>query len=54
LLSGREVAELLGLEEGPELGAAMRALVEAQVRGDVRTPAGAGSWLRKNVQTFNV
>ncbi len=42
------------LEEGPELGAAMRALVETQVRGDVRTPAGAKRWLRANDQTFNV
>jgi tRNA nucleotidyltransferase (CCA-adding enzyme) len=54
LLSGREVAILLGLDEGPELGAAMRTLIEAQVRGDVRTPAGARRWLRENVQTFNV
>ena len=54
LLSGREVADLLGLDEGPELGAAMHALVKAQVRGDVRTPAGANRWLRENDQTFNV
>jgi len=54
LLSGREVAFLLGLEEGPDLGTAMRALVESQVRGDVRTPAGAKRWLRENDQTFNV
>lgn len=50
LLPGPAVAALLGLEEGPELGAAMRALVEAQVRGDVRTPVGAKRWLRANVK----
>ena len=47
LLAGPAVATLLGLEEGPELGAAMRALIEAQVRGQLRTVAGARWWLRR-------
>jgi len=52
LLSGREVANLLGLEEGPDLGRAINALIEAQVRGEVRTVAGARRWLRRNVGTL--
>ena len=51
LLSGREVANLLGLEEGPELGRTISGLSEAQVRGKVRTTNGARRWLRKNVET---
>jgi tRNA nucleotidyltransferase (CCA-adding enzyme) len=47
LLSGREVAFLLGLEEGPELGRAINVLTEAQVRGEVRTTEGAKRWLRR-------
>ncbi len=45
LLDGREVATLLGLEEGPELGRVMGELTRAQVRGGFRTPAGARRWL---------
>jgi len=47
LLAGPAVATLLGLEEGPELGAAMRVLIEAQVRGKVRTADGARRWLER-------
>ncbi len=41
LLSGGEIGELLGLAPGPELGAAAKALLEAQIRGEVRTVAEA-------------
>ena len=41
LLSGQEVAAHLGLEPGPELGRAIEALTEAQIRREVRTPGGA-------------
>jgi len=37
LLSGDEIAALTGLAPGPRLGAIKRALLEAQVRGEVRT-----------------
>ena len=37
LLSGNEIAALTGLPPGKELGAIKRALLEAQVRGEVRT-----------------
>jgi tRNA nucleotidyltransferase/poly(A) polymerase len=37
LLDGNEIAALAGVEEGPRLGAIKRALLEAQLRGDVRT-----------------
>jgi len=45
LLSGEEIAAHLGLEPGPELGRAVDALSEEQIRRDVRTPAGARRWL---------
>ncbi|HSL84821.1 MAG TPA: hypothetical protein VLF66_18750, partial [Thermoanaerobaculia bacterium] len=37
LLDGREVAEILGVEPGPEVGEALRELRWAQVEGRVRT-----------------
>ncbi len=37
LLNGREIASLTGLAPGPKLGAIKRALLEAQVRGEVTT-----------------
>lgn len=36
LLSGTEIAELTGWEEGPRIGRAKRALLEAQLRGEIR------------------
>ena len=47
LLTGGEVAHLLGVEAGPGLGRAVEALAEAQVRGEVRARNGAERWLRK-------
>lgn len=37
LLTGDEIAQLTGLEPGKELGRIKRALLEAQIRGEVRT-----------------
>ncbi len=45
LLDGRDVATLLGLEAGPQLGRALHDLTRAQVRGAFRSPAGARRWL---------
>lgn len=47
LLSGEEIAEILAIEPGPELGRAVDALIEAQVKGSVRSTAGATKWLRE-------
>jgi tRNA nucleotidyltransferase (CCA-adding enzyme) len=47
LLSGDEVAALLRIAPGPDLGRAIDALTEAQVRGEVRTKRGAERWLRR-------
>ena len=47
LLPAEEVASLCRLSQGPKLGEALRALVHAQVRGDVRTAEGARRWLRR-------
>lgn len=41
LLTGEEIAAATGLEAGPALGGIKRALLEAQVRGDVTTKADA-------------
>jgi poly(A) polymerase len=46
LLPGEEVGALLGIPPGPDLGRAVDALTEAQVRGDVRTKEGAERWLK--------
>jgi tRNA nucleotidyltransferase (CCA-adding enzyme) len=46
LLTGKEIEALLGTGPGPALGRAIDALIEAQVRGDVRTASGAERWLR--------
>jgi tRNA nucleotidyltransferase (CCA-adding enzyme) len=47
MLTGNEIEALLETEPGPALGRAINALVEAQVRGKVRTAEGAKKWLRK-------
>jgi hypothetical protein len=53
LLSGTEVAAILGMSPSPALGRAIDALTNAQVRGEIRTPGGATRWLRKNVGTID-
>ena len=45
-LNGKQIAEATGLEPGPELGALKRALLEAQVMGEVTTPADAVTFIR--------
>lgn len=47
LLDGDQVAALLGLAPGPRVGAALRALVEAQVQGTVTDEPAARSFLRR-------
>lgn len=44
LLTGAEIAEITGIEPGPELGEAVRGLLRAQIRGEVRTRGGAARW----------
>jgi tRNA nucleotidyltransferase (CCA-adding enzyme) len=46
-LSGQEIAALLRIAPGPDLGRAVDALTDAQVRGEVRTKRGAERWLRR-------
>jgi hypothetical protein len=46
LLSGTEIAQIAGIEPGPELGVIARALLRAQVRGEIRTRGGATRWLK--------
>jgi poly(A) polymerase len=54
LLSGEEIAALLRIAPGPDLGRAVDALTEAHVRGQVRTKRGAERWLKRCAEvTFN-
>ncbi|HEX9983877.1 MAG TPA: hypothetical protein VGF69_11480 [Thermoanaerobaculia bacterium] len=46
LLDGADITRLTGLPPGPELGRVKRALLEAQVRGEVRTREEAESFVR--------
>ena len=48
LLDGREIAALTGMQPGPALGAAKRALLEAQLRGEVRTRNDAEEFIRRD------
>ena len=47
LLTGEEIAELTGLTPGKELGVRKRALLEAQIRGEVRTREEAEAFVRR-------
>jgi tRNA nucleotidyltransferase/poly(A) polymerase len=47
LLTGDEIAALAGVAPGPRLGAIKRALLEAQIRGEVRTRQEAEAHVRK-------
>jgi tRNA nucleotidyltransferase/poly(A) polymerase len=51
LLTGKEVAEILDIGHGPELGRAIDALTEAQVRGEVKTANGAKVWLKTYISS---
>ncbi len=50
VLSASEVAAIAGVEPGPGLGRLLGALVEAQVRGEVRTAGGGRRWLRRHLR----
>jgi hypothetical protein len=45
LLTGGEIAELTGIAPGAELGQIKRALLEAQIRGEVKTHAEAEAFV---------
>jgi tRNA nucleotidyltransferase/poly(A) polymerase len=45
LLSGEEIASIAGIEPGPQLGRIKRALLEAQIRGEVKTREEAERWV---------
>ena len=47
LLTGNEIAALLGIAPGPRVGVVKRALVEAQVRGEVTTREAAEQFVRR-------
>jgi tRNA nucleotidyltransferase/poly(A) polymerase len=47
LLTGEEIAQLTGLAPGKELGTMKRALLEAQIRGEVRSRAEAEAFAKQ-------
>ena len=47
LLSGHDIQELLNVPAGPIIGFVKNALIEAQIRGSVRTPDEADSFVRQ-------
>jgi hypothetical protein len=46
LVTAEEIGVLVGVDPGPGLGRIIRELRHAQIRGEIRTPAGARRWLR--------
>ncbi|HVR40784.1 MAG TPA: hypothetical protein VMU84_16960, partial [Thermoanaerobaculia bacterium] len=50
LLTGDEIVALTGVDRGPRLGAIKRALLEAQIRGEVRTRDEAVTFVRDSVR----
>lgn len=46
-LSGNEIAEIAGIRPGPDVGRLKRALLVAQLRGEVTSPENAAAWLRR-------
>jgi tRNA nucleotidyltransferase (CCA-adding enzyme) len=50
LLTGNEIEALLDTGPGPDLGRAVDALIEAQVKGEVKTAEGARRWLKKTFE----
>lgn len=51
LLSGEEIAEATGLAAGPEVGRVKRALVEAQIRGEIATVDEAVAFVRAAISS---
>jgi hypothetical protein len=45
LLTGNEIAEIAGIEPGPQLGTLAAAIKRAQIRGEIRSRRGARGWL---------
>jgi tRNA nucleotidyltransferase/poly(A) polymerase len=54
LLTGEEIGKLANLEPGPQLGKVKRALLEAQIRGEVRTPEDAKLFVRAFPTTYDL
>jgi hypothetical protein len=48
LLSGNAIAELIAVDPGPRLGQIKRAMLEAQIRGEVRTVEEAREFVRRS------
>lgn len=49
LLDGRQIMELAGLREGPEVGRLKQALLEATAAGEVADEAGARAFIRREL-----
>ncbi len=54
LLTGRDLIDLFGLEEGPAIGRLLAALQEAQATGHVTTREQAEQWVRRTVRDWRL
>jgi tRNA nucleotidyltransferase/poly(A) polymerase len=54
LLTGEEIGQLASLEPGPQLGRVKRAMLEAQIRGEVKTPEEAKLFVRAFPTTYDL
>lgn len=50
LLTGDEIGAIAGLEDGPAIGAAKRALIAAQLHGEVATRTAAEAFIRRSAR----
>jgi putative nucleotidyltransferase with HDIG domain len=54
LLTGRDLIDQFGLEQGPPIGRLLAALSEAQATGQVTTRQDAEEWARRTVQDWGL
>ena len=54
LLTGTDLIDQFGLEQGPPIGRLLAALSEAQATGQVTTHEDAQEWVRRTVEDWGL
>jgi hypothetical protein len=54
LLTGRDLIDQFGLEQGPAIGRLLAALSEAQATGQVTTRQDAEEWVRRTLEDWEL
>jgi hypothetical protein len=54
LLTGRDLIDRFGLEQGPAIGRLLAALSEAQATGQITTREDAQEWVRRTVEDWEL